>query len=597
MALNPSTGWGYYKQIDISDTATVSADYQMKLTVYSGSGDDSTADGVIYCDNHCESFPNDIRFGTTNNPSTATQLGQWIETYDATSAVIWVKCPGDGSDTFYMFVSNSTASQYSNGSDTFAYFEDFEEYSSGDTVTGWTADNPALTFKADDTYVYDGSMAGKFANSSSTAHRLYRSIPISLPFRIILRGYRTSSTNNYLFGTLNSDTTVSALCGFKWTGKWAYWSNGSNYEVGAYSTNTWYKIEIRQRSDNYFQFLVDDTDKTSGFVAPYASGTVDRLQFNIGRNIANSWCDNYFVAKYSTSPPSWSSFGSWTSITTEQTYTISIVSNLILETELEKRNVIDLLLSRTITQNYISDLVAAAEDLLISGILDIILSGQIKLNIDLDTILEKLNLDRNYISNTLLEKLRSNEINLDTLLRGLGVSNYDINTIITKLNKGEGLLFDLLIGIANIKVLSSDIILKALNISKQQVLDAILKSLNIVEHMSFDSIISELNIPISSIINMVLERLDLRAQFMVDALLQESPEISYNFNIAAFRTITKSIILASLLSKLGLQTGVTISTITGANVLSWYVNTCTDWDAGTHDGTKCVDGNLILNNY
>ena len=136
MALDPSSGWSYYKEIQISDTADVSADYQMKLTVYAGTGDDNTADGIIYCDNHCEDFPEDIRFGTTNDPSTATQLAQWIEESDATSATIWVKCPSDGSDTFYMFVGNSSASQYSDGDDTFIDFSDFETDTDGWTIEG-----------------------------------------------------------------------------------------------------------------------------------------------------------------------------------------------------------------------------------------------------------------------------------------------------------------------------------------------------------------------------------------------------------------------------------------------------------------------------
>jgi len=100
MAIDPSDGWSYYKEIDISDAGSVSADYQMKLTIYSGNGDDNTADGKIYCDTKCESFSDDIRFGTTNDPAAATQLKQWIESSDAASAVIWVKCPTDGSNTF-----------------------------------------------------------------------------------------------------------------------------------------------------------------------------------------------------------------------------------------------------------------------------------------------------------------------------------------------------------------------------------------------------------------------------------------------------------------------------------------------------------------
>jgi len=122
MALNPQDGWEYRKEIQISDPDNVSDGYQLKLTVYAGEGTDNAADGIIYCDNHCRSFPDDIRFGTTDDPASATQLGQFIEYYTATVAYIWVRCPSN--DTFYMFVGNSYADIYSDGSDTFDYFID-----------------------------------------------------------------------------------------------------------------------------------------------------------------------------------------------------------------------------------------------------------------------------------------------------------------------------------------------------------------------------------------------------------------------------------------------------------------------------------------
>jgi len=79
MALNPSTGWQWYKKLNISNS---SADYQMKLKLYPGEGTDNPTNGEVYCNKHCKNFPDDIRFGTTNDPSTATQLPQWLEEYE-----------------------------------------------------------------------------------------------------------------------------------------------------------------------------------------------------------------------------------------------------------------------------------------------------------------------------------------------------------------------------------------------------------------------------------------------------------------------------------------------------------------------------------
>jgi len=78
MALNPSTGWKYRKELQISDPAGVSNNYQMRLRVYKGNGTDDPATGKVYCNNKCKRFPDDIRFGTTDNPATAEQLAQEI---------------------------------------------------------------------------------------------------------------------------------------------------------------------------------------------------------------------------------------------------------------------------------------------------------------------------------------------------------------------------------------------------------------------------------------------------------------------------------------------------------------------------------------
>jgi len=114
MALNPSSGWQWYKKLDISNSI---ANYQMKLRLYSGEGTDDPANGIVYCNNHCKNFPNDIRFGTTNNPSTATQLPQWIEEYsegslqDISYDSIIFACGNQGvamdDEWFYTFADNS----------------------------------------------------------------------------------------------------------------------------------------------------------------------------------------------------------------------------------------------------------------------------------------------------------------------------------------------------------------------------------------------------------------------------------------------------------------------------------------------------------
>jgi len=126
MSLNPSTGWTYYKQLDFSDINNFSASYQNSIWVYSGNGVDVPASNILFCNTNCDYWPYDIRFGTTNDPTTATQLAQWYQKSGALSSNIWVRMPDDGTDTIYMFIGNTSATTpYCSGEQTFILFDDF----------------------------------------------------------------------------------------------------------------------------------------------------------------------------------------------------------------------------------------------------------------------------------------------------------------------------------------------------------------------------------------------------------------------------------------------------------------------------------------
>jgi len=321
MALNPSSGWSYYKEIQISDTANASADYQMKLTIYAGTGDDNTADGIIYCDNHCEDFPNDIRFGTANDPSTATQLAQWIEESDATSAIIWVKCPSDGSDTFYMFVGNSSAGQYSSADDTFIYFTHFDTDKSGDFRTVGSAN-----------YTWETSysrLKGTYTGNTWQMHQLKTaySRPIAIETRFKQNyldwhcdagiGYGKSSTTNidgyqeiegYHFNLRSS--TKMTLRITKTSGREDY-----NTNAGSFSQNTWYRATLELGTSEIHAYVYDNNnDKLE---VTHSDSTFDNLYPGISTDLdsgGTDYWDFFFLRKYADSPPTWSSFSSWIAV-------------------------------------------------------------------------------------------------------------------------------------------------------------------------------------------------------------------------------------------------------------------------------------------
>ncbi len=72
-----TSGWQWVRQITLSNTIT---DYAIKFRIYENdSTRDDPVNGTIDLAGKCENFPNDIRFGTTDDPSTANILPQWIE--------------------------------------------------------------------------------------------------------------------------------------------------------------------------------------------------------------------------------------------------------------------------------------------------------------------------------------------------------------------------------------------------------------------------------------------------------------------------------------------------------------------------------------
>ena len=149
MALSPSTGWGYYTEIAVSNPAS---NYQMRLEIRRGSGTNDTSKGIIYDQNKCYySDMRDVRVGTTSDPSTATQLSQWTETNGVSSGNyrrMWVKT--NGTSTIYIFIGNSSASEYSSAS-TWDHLDEFESDSTSEWTDTRATDNKSTVYERWDT--------------------------------------------------------------------------------------------------------------------------------------------------------------------------------------------------------------------------------------------------------------------------------------------------------------------------------------------------------------------------------------------------------------------------------------------------------------
>jgi len=139
------TGYVYHKQITIEgSTAGAQTNYQLKLTVYKGTGTDSA--GIVYLNNHCQDDFDDIRFTKSDG---STELDHWRESYvSGTSAIFWIEFDSipasPDSAVFYIYYSKADATSGSNGKNTFLAFDDFDRANSDSLGPDWTEYGDAL---------------------------------------------------------------------------------------------------------------------------------------------------------------------------------------------------------------------------------------------------------------------------------------------------------------------------------------------------------------------------------------------------------------------------------------------------------------------
>jgi hypothetical protein len=119
------SGWKYRKSITLSRVSGSVTNYQMKLLVGESAG--ATGEDVD-CDAKVLSSFDDLRFTTSDG---TTLLDYWIESITGSTpnqlATVWIEFNsiGTGATSFYMYFGKSDASAYSNGVNTFPFFDDF----------------------------------------------------------------------------------------------------------------------------------------------------------------------------------------------------------------------------------------------------------------------------------------------------------------------------------------------------------------------------------------------------------------------------------------------------------------------------------------
>lgn len=137
--------YAYAKVITITGSPDgVLANYPKKLTLHEGSGADNATD--VYLEGHtlttwdATHCPTDIRF---TNSTSDTTMDYWVQSYTVDTVTVWVEfnsiAASPTTTDFRLYYGLAGAAAFSNGTNTFTFFDDFERGSNGDTIGGsWT---------------------------------------------------------------------------------------------------------------------------------------------------------------------------------------------------------------------------------------------------------------------------------------------------------------------------------------------------------------------------------------------------------------------------------------------------------------------------
>jgi hypothetical protein len=290
----------YIRSIPIINSGGVLTDYQVPIT--------------IAYDSDMQADFDDLRFTSSDG---STLLPYWIESKtDSTTAKVWVKVStisASATTTIYMYYGNSSAVSASDGTSTFAFFDDFNG-SSLDT-TKWT----------------DTTSSGirTFANSLMSVY-----ISGTSDWNTITAKTDTNNATVVTGAKLRSNAATAIDCdarvGIKTTGnsvgaKIALHANPSLYivplnESVAWGTNlqtfslgTWYTLELRHDYSSTFYYRVGQSGAWNSWAINPAGTHISLSVLGFSSGIANSDFDWIYQRKYTATEPTVGSFGTETS--------------------------------------------------------------------------------------------------------------------------------------------------------------------------------------------------------------------------------------------------------------------------------------------
>ncbi len=253
-------------------------DYQVKFTLWNTSGT-SSGENVYLCSGTTQTDWDDIRFATVNN----TCMDYWIESTNATSAVVWTEIPyiafGTTNQTeMRIFYGNSSAVSVSNGDNTFLFFDHFASLGAV-----WAGDTGSASVSSSIVTISSGAAQSKYIYTTS-----------GFPADTVVRWYGQfpSTTSEYAseVGYMNNGRTLRALIGkyinvayinFYLTVKNA--GGSSDTSTGYPRDANWHIFEVMRNSTSSVFGYVDVTGVIVSTNVPTGDIPIGLFSYNQGQ--------------------------------------------------------------------------------------------------------------------------------------------------------------------------------------------------------------------------------------------------------------------------------------------------------------------------
>lgn len=223
----------------INNAGSTLTNFQIPFLVYTGPG--TSTSNTIYLNSNSKSNLDDLRFTNANSD---VIYDYWLES--ATSPfIVWVKVPSipSGNSTIRVYYGNDFATAYSNGTNTFDFFDDFDTLNS----SIWTSYGTVSVANSRVTINRSGSDSGIYTkNVMYSGKPFITEVKYQHPSRYRNRTYLTTSSGGesptgYDYGIFDSSI---------------YWNGFTGTNL---STNTWYIIRWVDLSNNYYWEFYNET--------------------------------------------------------------------------------------------------------------------------------------------------------------------------------------------------------------------------------------------------------------------------------------------------------------------------------------------------